>query len=124
VVVVVIAILATLVAPNVFRHVGTARVTTAKAQIEMIGAALDAFRLDVGRYPTNEEGLESLWGRPATAPASWHGPYLRKPVPLDPWGRAYEYRVPGPSGGESFQVRSLGADGQNGGEGDDADVIG
>ena len=124
VVVVVIAILATLVAPNVFRHVGTARVTTAKAQIEMLGAALDAHRLDVGRYPTAEEGLEALWTRSASATVGWRGPYLRKSIPLDPWGHAYEYRVPGALGAGSYELLSLGADGREGGEGDDADVSG
>ena len=124
VVVVVIAILATLVAPNVFRHVGTARVTTAKAQIEMLGAALDAYRLDVGRYPTAEEGLDALWTRSASAPVGWRGPYLRKSIPLDPWGHAYEYRVPEVLGAGSYELVSLGADGRLGGEGDDADVSG
>lgn len=122
VVVVVIAILASLVAPNVFQHVGTARVTTAKAQIEMLGAALDSYRLDVGRYPSAEEGLQSLWSRPSSAPANWRGPYLRKPVPADPWGNVYEYRAPGAHGAESFELRSHGADGRAGGEGDDADI--
>lgn len=124
VVVVVIAILATLVAPNVFQHVGTARETTAKSQIEMLGAALDAYRLHTGRYPTTEEGLASLWTKPATAPTTWRGPYLRKSVPRDPWGNAYEYVSPGEENREGYDLRSLGRDGRRGGEGEDADISG
>src|SRR5215468_3092651 len=82
VVIVVIAILATLVAPNIFRHVGAAKDATAKSQIEMLGAALDAFRLDNGRYPTTDEGLAALWEQPSSGRVpNWKGPYLRKPVP-------------------------------------------
>src|SRR4029079_13588976 len=88
VVIVVIAILATLVAPNIFQHVGAAKGATATSQIEMLGAALDASRLDNGRYPTTEQGLASLWEKPQIdPPANWRGAYLRKPVPLDPWAR-------------------------------------
>ena len=122
VVVVVIAILATLVAPNVFRHVGTARETTARSQIEMLGAALDAYRLHVGRYPSTQEGLGALWVRPASAPATWRGPYLRKQVPLDPWGSGYVYASPGDVNREGYDRLSLGADGRRGGEGEDADI--
>lgn len=122
VVVVVIAILATLVAPNVFQHVGTARATTARSQIEMFGAALDAYRLHTGRYPSTQEGLAALWTRPVSAPATWRGPYLRKSLPLDPWGNAYEYTSPGEVNRDGYDLRSLGADGRRGGEGEDADV--
>lgn len=122
VVVVVIAILATLVAPNVFQHVGTARETTARSQVEMLGAALDAYRLHTGRYPSTQEGLAALWTRPATAPATWRGPYLRKSLPLDPWGNAYEYASPGEVNRDGYDLRALGADGRRGGEGEDADV--
>lgn len=122
VVVVVIAILATLVAPNVFQHVGTARETTARSQIEMFGAALDAYRLHTGRYPSTQEGLAALWTRPASAPATWRGPYLRKTLPLDPWGNAYEYVCPGEVNRDGYDLRSLGADGRRGGEGEDADI--
>src|SRR5438046_8678331 len=97
VVIVVIAILATLVAPNVFQHVGAAKSATAKSQIEMMGAALDAYRLDNGRYPTTEQGLNALWEKPGIdPPANWRSPYLRKPVPLDPWGRPYDFPSPRP----------------------------
>lgn len=122
VVIVVIAILATLVAPNVFQHVGAARETTARAQMEILGAALDAYRLHVGRYPTTQEGLAALWERPAGAPATWRGPYLRRAVPLDPWGQPYEYRSPPEAGQGGYELRSLGADGRRGGEGDGTDV--
>ncbi len=122
VVIVVIAILATLVAPNVFQHVGSARETTARSQIEMFGAALDAYRLHVGRYPSTEEGLASLWERPASAPSTWRGPYLRKAAPLDPWGNAYSYQSPGEVNRASYDLVSLGADGRRGGDGEDADI--
>ena len=122
VVVVIIAILATLVAPNVFQHVGSARETTARSQIEMLGAALDAFRLHVGRYPTSQEGLAALWERPASAPSTWRGPYLRRAVPVDPWGHAYVYEGPGTQAEMTYRVTSLGADGKRGGDGEAGDI--
>lgn len=122
VVIVVLAILATLVAPNVLQHVGTARETTARSQIEMLGVALDSYRLHAGRYPSTQEGLEALWTRPAGASASWRGPYLRRAVPLDPWGNPYEYVSPGATDRAGYELRSLGADGRRGGEGEDADI--
>ncbi|HEU4631966.1 MAG TPA: type II secretion system major pseudopilin GspG [Gemmatimonadaceae bacterium] len=123
VVIVVIAILATLVAPNVFRHVSTAKESTAKSQIEMLGAALDAYRLDNGKYPTTEQGLAALWEAPTVEPApNWTQPYLRKPVPLDPWGHAYVYVSPGEVNPQGYDLVSYGADGQPGGEGEDADI--
>lgn len=123
VVIVVIAILATLVAPNVFQHVGAARETTARSQIEMLGGALDAYRLHTGRYPTTQEGLAALWTKPASAPATWRGPYLRKTVPLDPWGNAYEFVSPGEVNRDGYDLRSLGADGRRGGETENADIV-
>ena len=124
VVITVIAILATLVAPNVFRHVGAAQDATARAQIEMLGAALDAYRLDNGRYPTIQQGLESLVTAPSSEPRprNWRGPYLRKELPLDPWDNAYVYRSPGEVNQNGFDLMSYGADGRAGGEGDDADI--
>lgn len=124
VVIVVIGVLATLVAPNVFRHVGSARTTTARSQIEMLGAALDAYRLDTGRYPTTEQGLSALWEEPLRdpRPRNWRGPYLRKAVPVDPWGIAYVYRSPGVESRTGYDLLSLGADGRSGGTGDDADI--
>ena len=123
VVIVVIAILATLVAPNVFQHVGAAKDATAKSQIEMLGAALDAYRLDNGRYPSTEQGLVALWEKPTVdPPTNWKAPYLRKPVPVDPWGRAYVYLFPGQVNTQGYDLVSYGADGKAGGEGEDADV--
>lgn len=123
VVIVVIAVLATLVAPNVFRHVGTARDATARSQIEMLGAALDGYRLDVGHYPTTAQGLDALWTQPVDVPATqWHGPYLRKAVPADPWQHPYVYRSPGTESRTGYDLLSLGADGKPGGEGADADI--
>lgn len=122
VVVVIIAILATLVAPSVFQHVGEAKETTARSQVEMLGAALDAYRLHVGRYPTTEEGLGALWERPVDASAAWRGPYLRRAVPVDPWGNAYAYASPGTRDRAGYDLSSLGADGRVGGEGEARDV--
>ncbi len=123
VVVVMIAILATLVAPNVFRHVGGAKRSTARSQVEMLGAALDAYRLDVGRYPTAAEGLDALNAAPAGGGAAgWSGPYLKKRVPLDPWKRPYVFRSPGEMDPSGYDLLSLGEDGRPGGEGDAADI--
>jgi general secretion pathway protein G len=124
VVIAVISLLAALVAPNVFRHVGTAKDATAKSQIEMLGAALDSYRLDNGRYPSTEQGLAALWETPTTEPRpnNWRGPYLRKAVPNDPWGNPYVYSSPGENSKQGYDLLSYGADGQPGGEDDDADV--
>ncbi len=123
VVIVVIAVLATLVAPRLFRNVNDARVTTAKAQIESFGTALDSYRLDNGRYPSTTQGLAALWQKPVIDPPSnWNEPYLRKPVPDDPWGRPYEYVAPGKINPGSYDLQSYGADGRPGGEGENADI--
>ena len=124
VVIVVLAVLATLVAPNVFRHVGAARETTARTQIEMLGAALDAYRLDNGRYPTTGQGLSALWEAPTLEPraANWRGPYLRKAVPADPWGAPYVYGAPGTQSLTGYDLMSYGADGKPGGSGEAADI--
>lgn len=123
VVIVVIAILATFVAPNLFRHVDDARVATARAQIESLATALDAYRLDNGRYPTTQQGLAALWQRPTIEPPiNWTSPYLRKPVPDDPWGRPYVYIAPGLVNPSTYDLLSYGADGKPGGEGDNADI--
>lgn len=128
VVIVVIAILATLVAPNIFQHVGEARNATAKSQMEMLTTALDAYRLDNGSYPSTDQGLEALWSLPTVnPPVNWRGPYVRKPVPPDPWGHAYIYVFPGqmnPLGPMSFDLLSYGADGQPGGDGENTDIYG
>jgi general secretion pathway protein G len=125
VVIVVIAVLAGMVAPNVFKHVGEAKNVTARSQIEMLGAALDAYRLDNGRYPTTSQGLAALWQAPTDEgrPVAWRGPYLRKDVPLDPWGRAYIYKSPGEQNPAGYDLVSYGADGQAGGDGEASDIL-
>lgn len=124
VVITVIAILAGLVAPMVFRNVGDAKVSAAKAQIELFSLALDAYRLDNDYYPATAQGLVALRERPAGEPAArnWRGPYLRKTIPLDPWGRPYVYKSPGRVNADSYDLLSLGRDGQPGGTGEDGDV--
>ena len=119
VVIVIIGLLAGYVAPRYFGQIGKSEVQVARAQIDSLEKALDQYRLDVRRYPSNEEGLEALMAKPAGAD-SWQGPYLKKAVPNDPWGRAYVYRVPGSKG--EFDLYSYGKDGKPGGTGEDADI--
>ena len=119
VVVTIIGLLAAYVGPKYFSQLGKSEQGVAKAQVEAFARALDTYRLDVGHYPTTEEGLNALLTKPANA-AKWNGPYLQKAVPLDPWGRAYVYRAPGANG--DFDITSYGKDGQPGGTGDAADV--
>lgn len=119
IVMIILGLLAALVAPKMFQKVGSSKQKAAKTQISMMGTALDAFRLDMGRYPTSEEGLEALRKSPGQGP--WDGPYLSKEVPPDPWGRPYVYRSPGEHG--DYDLYSMGADGQDGGEGENADVV-
>jgi general secretion pathway protein G len=120
IVVAILTMLATLVAPRVIGYLGSSKAKAAKVQIESIAAALQLYRLDTGRYPSTGEGLRALVERPASA-ASWNGPYLTKRgAPLDPWGRAYNYRFPGQHG--EFDIYSLGADNQQGGTGENADI--
>ena len=120
VVIAVIAVLAGLVGPMVFRNVGDAKVTAAKAQLELFGLALDQYRLDNDYYPSTAQGLEALRSAPQGEPSArnWRGPYLKKPVPLDPWGRAYTYATTA----STYSLFSLGRDGKEGGEGEDRDV--
>jgi general secretion pathway protein G len=120
----VIGLLAALVAPDVFRNVGRSKGVAARSQIEMLGAALDAYRLDNDLYPSTEQGLAALRREPGAAPRArqWNGPYLRKEVPLDPWGRAYLYRSPGTQNVGGYDLVSLGRDGRAGGSGEDRDV--
>ena len=119
VVVTIIGLLAAYVGPKYFSQLGKSEQGVAKAQIEAFARALDTYRLDVGRYPSTEEGLNALLTRPANV-TKWNGPYLQKAVPLDPWGRPYLYRSPGANG--DFDIISYGKDGQPGGTGDAADV--
>ncbi|HEX6295907.1 MAG TPA: type II secretion system major pseudopilin GspG [Burkholderiales bacterium] len=121
VVIVIIGLLAGYVAPRYFSQVGRSEVQVARSQIDSLEKALDQFRLDVRRYPSPEEGLEALVAKPASA-ANWNGPYLKKAVPADPWGRPYVYRAPGSKPGHEFEVVSFGRDGKAGGRGEDADI--
>lgn len=120
VVMVIISMFATLVGARLFRNVDKARQTTAKAQISEFETVLDLFRLDVGRYPTASEGLQVLRVNSGNI-QNWDGPYLVKQVPLDPWGAPYVYRYPGEYG--DFDILSLGADGQSGGEDQNQDIV-
>jgi len=120
VVIVIIGLLAAYVGPKYFSQLGKSEVTVAKAQIEAFEKSLDTYRLDVGRYPSAEEGLNALLTAPATAGAKWNGPYLKKGIPPDPWGRVYLYRAPGTKA--EYEIVSLGKDGQVGGTGDNADI--
>jgi len=119
VVMVIIGLLAGYVGPKYFSQVGKSETKVAKAQIDAIEKALDQYRLDTGRYPTSEQGLAALNQKPANEP-KWAGPYLKKNVPPDPWGRAYNYRAPGEHG--DYDVYSYGKDGQPGGAAESADV--
>ena len=119
VVVVIIGLLAGFVAPRYFGQVGKSEVNVAKAQLDALEKALDQFRLDTGHYPNAEIGLKALVERPTNVP-KWNGPYLRKAIPLDPWGKPYVYRVPGEKG--DFDLISYGKDGQPGGSGENADI--
>lgn len=119
VVVIIIGLLAALVGPRLFGRVGKSKQAAAQAQIELFGVALDNFRLDVGRYPTTEEGLQALQTNPGLD--DWDGPYLKKEIPLDPWGRPYVYKSPGEHG--EYDLISYGADGAPGGEGENADLV-
>jgi general secretion pathway protein G len=119
VVMVIIGMLAAFVAPRYFAQVGKSQLKSAKAQITALELALDQFRLDLGRYPTTEEGLAALDTAPASEP-NWDGPYLKKAVPMDPWGRPFVYVQPGTHA--EFDLASLGKDGRVGGSGDNSDV--
>ena len=123
VVVAIIGLLAAYVGPKYFSQIGKSEQAVAKSQVESFSRALGAYRIDVGSYPTSEDGLSALISKPGdTAKAAkWNGPYLEKNVPVDPWGRAYIYRSPGAK--SDFDLISYGKDGQPGGTGDAADVV-
>jgi general secretion pathway protein G len=120
VVIIILGLLAGLVGPRLFGRVGQSKTAAARAQIELFGAALDQYRLDVGAYPATGAGLDALVKNPS-AP-NWNGPYLKKNVvPVDPWGKPYQYKCcPGDHG--DYDIWTLGADGAPGGEGENADV--
>ena len=125
VVILIIGVLAALVGPAVFRHVGESKTTAVRSQIEMLGAALDGYRLDNDHYPTTEQGLGSLRVAPVGEPAArnWRGPYLKKDIPNDPWGRPYLYHNPSVEPLRwDYDLISLGRDGLEGGNADDADI--
>ncbi|MFO0753460.1 MAG: type II secretion system major pseudopilin GspG [Thermodesulfovibrionales bacterium] len=119
VVMVIIGLLAALVAPRLFPKLGKGKASAAKAQIELLGQALDQYRLDIGAYPTTEQGLAALVTNPGEE--KWEGPYLKKnAVPLDPWTRPYVYQSPGTHG--EYDLYTFGRDGRPGGDGEDKDV--
>ena len=119
VVVIILGLLAALVGPRLFGRVGRSKQAAAQVQIELFGTALDQFRLDLGRYPATAEGLQAHMRNPNLP--GWDGPYLRKEIPLDPWGNPYHYRSPGEFG--DYDLWSYGADGAPGGEGEARDIV-
>jgi general secretion pathway protein G len=119
VVMVIIGMLAAYVAPRYFAQVGKSETKLARAQIDALEKALDQYRADTGHYPSSEQGLAALMVRPGNEP-KWGGPYMKREVPADPWGRPYLYRQPGEHG--EVDLSSLGSDGRPGGSGDAADV--
>lgn len=120
VVIVIIGLLAAFVAPKYFGQIGRSKTQIAKAQIESFEKALDQYRIDTGHYPGTDAGLVALFVQPANE-SNWNGAYLKKTIPLDPWNRAYIYRSPG-SNGREYEIVSQGADGAQGGAGEDADI--
>jgi len=123
VVLVIIGLLAGLVGPRLFSKVDQSKVTTAVTQVKLLRGAIENVRLDIGRYPTAEEGLALLSKPPADAALAsrWRGPYLDDALPMDPWNKPYQYSLPG-ADGHGFALFSLGSDGQPGGEGDAKDI--
>lgn len=120
VVIVIIGLLSAFVAPKYFGQIGKSKAQIAKAQIESFDKALDQYRIDTGRYPTTQAGLFALFVQPPNEP-NWHGAYLKKGIPTDPWGKAYVYETPGKDGRE-YDLISYGGDGVQGGSGEAADV--
>jgi general secretion pathway protein G len=119
VVMVIIGLLVGYVGPKYFSQIGKSEVKAARAQMDALGKALDQFRLDVGHYPSTEQGLTALVERPANE-AKWSGPYLTKAVPRDPWGNAYVFVMPGEHG--DYDLLSYGKDGKPGGDGEAAEI--
>jgi len=118
-VLVIIGLLAALVGPTIYQRIRPAKQSAAKAQIENFASALDSYYVDMGAYPASQEGITALRTKPEGA-STWNGPYLKKEIPKDPWGTAYVYRAPGRNGG--YEIISYGADGREGGEGENADI--
>lgn len=119
VVLAILGLLMSLVGPQVLNQLGGAKTKTAGIQIKDLEQALEMYKLDVGRFPSTSEGLESLVKKPGNA-SGWNGPYLKSDVPLDPWNREYNYKYPGEHA--EVDIFSYGANGSPGGEGEDADV--
>lgn len=119
VVVIIIGLIAALVVPKFFGKVEQSKIKAAEAQIELFGAALDQFKLDVGRYPTSSEGLQVL--RASSGIENWHGSYVKKDIPADPWGKPYMYTSPGSH--DDYDIISYGADGAQGGEEGNQDIV-
>ena len=120
IVMIILGMLAALVGPRMFGKVGTSKQKAAKTQISLFETALDIYRLDMGKYPTTDQGLAALREKPDDGD-NWDGPYLPKELPVDPWGEAYEYKFP--SEHSDYEIISYGADKQLGGEDEDADII-
>jgi general secretion pathway protein G len=118
-VLVIVGLLAAVVGPTLYQRIKPAKETAVREQIENFGTALDGFMVDMGRYPTTQEGLKVLRTKPDGS-EKWNGPYLKKEIPNDPWNNPYAYRSPGRSGG--YEIVSFGADGREGGEGENADI--
>ena len=126
VVIAIIAALASVIAPSIFRNASDAKSTAARSQIEIFALALNAYRLDNDAFPSSEQGLAALQAAPTgepAAPRNWRGPYLKKAVPLDPWGQPYHYESPGTVNPSSYDLASFGRDGKAGGTGEDADLV-
>ncbi len=119
VVMAIIGLLAGYVGPRYFAQIGKSEVKAARAQIDGLEKALDQYRLDTGHYPSQDQGLAAITKKPANEPR-WDGPYLKKDLPMDPWGRAFIYKIPGERG--EFELVSLGKDGAAGGTGEAADI--
>jgi len=123
VVLAILALLIGLVAPAMIRQLGSAKHKVAEQSIERISGILDIYRLDIGSYPTTEQGLNALAAKPSGV-SGWNGPYVKDEAGLkDPWNRPYQYRSPSQRPGHPFDIMSLGADGKPGGDGEDADII-
>ena len=120
IVMVILGLLAALVGPRMFGKVGKSKQNAAKAQISLFETALDTYRLDVGRYPKTDQGLQALRVKP-DGEEKWDGPYVSKEIPLDPWGNPYIYESPSEHG--DYAITSMGADGSAGGDGEDSDIV-
>jgi len=123
IVIAIVLILTSIVGFTGIQYLDRARTAAARSQIDSFSLALESYYIDCGRYPSEEQGLAALWQKPSVEPISplWSGPYIYRKTPNDPWGNPYEYRTPGPDG-LPFSIRSLGADGREGGDEKNADI--